>query len=180
MAGLETSGWQIVVWDSSSATDTFHGTQTINFWLYIRRFDTTDLQEPLASQLLWVKVGTITTTTICTHPPGFYWWEIDPTYYGLKIMSWLGLVSDLKPVPERILEEGRIRDLENEPKLAIIGTGISGMACGHFLQKEYDVHLYEQNKHIGGHSLTAEAEESGSRSQSIWALWSLTKRLIPI
>ncbi len=43
---------------------------------------------------------------------GFYWWEIDPTYYGLKIMSWLGLVSDLKPVPERILEEGRIRDLE--------------------------------------------------------------------
>ena len=50
-----------------------------------------------------------------------------------------------------------------KPKLAIIGTGISGMACGHFLQKEYDVHLYEQNKHIGGHSLTAEAEESGKQ-----------------
>jgi predicted NAD/FAD-binding protein len=50
-----------------------------------------------------------------------------------------------------------------KPKLAIIGTGISGMACGHFLRKEYDVHLYEQNKHIGGHSLTAEAEESGKQ-----------------
>ena len=50
-----------------------------------------------------------------------------------------------------------------KPKLAIIGTGISGMACGHFLHKEYDVHLYEQNKHIGGHSLTAEAEESGKK-----------------
>ena len=43
---------------------------------------------------------------------GFYWWEIDLTYYGLKIMSWLGLVSDLKPVPARILEEGRKRDSE--------------------------------------------------------------------
>ena len=50
-----------------------------------------------------------------------------------------------------------------KPKLAIIGTGISGMACGHFLQKEFDVYLYEQNKHIGGHSLTAEAEESGKQ-----------------
>ena len=48
-----------------------------------------------------------------------------------------------------------------KPKLAIIGTGISGMACGHFLQNDFDIHLYEQNDHIGGHSLTAEADESG-------------------
>ena len=48
-----------------------------------------------------------------------------------------------------------------KPKLAIIGTGISGMACGYFLHQEYDVHLYEQNEHVGGHSLTAQAEESG-------------------
>ena len=48
-----------------------------------------------------------------------------------------------------------------KPKLAIIGTGISGMACGHFLQNDFDIHLFEQNDHIGGHSLTAEADESG-------------------
>jgi stearoyl-CoA desaturase (delta-9 desaturase) len=30
---------------------------------------------------------------------GFYWWEIDITYYGLKLMSYLGLIWDLRPVP---------------------------------------------------------------------------------
>lgn len=34
---------------------------------------------------------------------GFFWWEIDPTYYGLKLFSWLGLIHDLKPVPKHIL-----------------------------------------------------------------------------
>ena len=48
-----------------------------------------------------------------------------------------------------------------KPKLAIIGTGISGMACGHFLQNDFDIYLYEQNGHIGGHSLTVEADEPG-------------------
>lgn len=33
---------------------------------------------------------------------GFYWWEIDITYYTLKVFSWLGLVWDLKPVPKYI------------------------------------------------------------------------------
>ncbi len=26
---------------------------------------------------------------------GFFWWEIDPTYYMLKVLSWVGLVWDL-------------------------------------------------------------------------------------
>src|SRR6516162_2315873 len=35
---------------------------------------------------------------------GFYWWEIDITYYTLKFMSWLGIVWDLRKVPAHILE----------------------------------------------------------------------------
>ena len=27
---------------------------------------------------------------------GFYWWEIDITYYLLKVMSWMGIIWDLK------------------------------------------------------------------------------------
>ena len=38
---------------------------------------------------------------------GFYWWEIDISYYTLKVLSWLGIVWDLKPVPVRIYEEAR-------------------------------------------------------------------------
>jgi stearoyl-CoA desaturase (delta-9 desaturase) len=39
---------------------------------------------------------------------GFFWWEIDLSFYGLKVLSWLGLVWDLKDVPEWALE-GRAR-----------------------------------------------------------------------
>jgi stearoyl-CoA desaturase (delta-9 desaturase) len=34
---------------------------------------------------------------------GFRWWEIDPTYYLLKGLSWTGLVWDLKTPPEQVL-----------------------------------------------------------------------------
>ncbi|MEM9858727.1 MAG: acyl-CoA desaturase, partial [Bacteroidota bacterium] len=33
---------------------------------------------------------------------GFFWWEIDITFYGLKFLSWLGLIHDLKGVPNHI------------------------------------------------------------------------------
>jgi stearoyl-CoA desaturase (delta-9 desaturase) len=41
---------------------------------------------------------------------GFFWNEIDITYAGLKLLSWVGLVGELTPVPARILEEGRRMD----------------------------------------------------------------------
>ena len=41
---------------------------------------------------------------------GFYWWEIDVTYYVLKMLSWVGVVWDIREVPEHVLEEGRRRD----------------------------------------------------------------------
>jgi stearoyl-CoA desaturase (delta-9 desaturase) len=34
---------------------------------------------------------------------GFRWWEIDPTYYMLRALSWLGLVWSLKTPPEQVL-----------------------------------------------------------------------------
>ena len=48
---------------------------------------------------------------------GFFWWEIDPTYYVLKVMSWLHIVRDLKPVPERVLRPGPDPEAEPEPEL---------------------------------------------------------------
>ena len=40
---------------------------------------------------------------------GFYWWEFDPTYYALKLLARLGIVWNLRPVPARVLAEGRSR-----------------------------------------------------------------------
>ena len=34
---------------------------------------------------------------------GFRWWEVDPTYYILKALSFVGVVWDLKTPPERVL-----------------------------------------------------------------------------
>ncbi|QTN32390.1 FAD-dependent oxidoreductase [Akkermansiaceae bacterium] len=47
------------------------------------------------------------------------------------------------------------------PKTAIIGTGISGLACAHFLKEESDLTLFEKDNRIGGHSNTVEVEEDG-------------------
>jgi stearoyl-CoA desaturase (delta-9 desaturase) len=39
---------------------------------------------------------------------GFYWWEFDPTWYAIRLMQMVGLVWDVKTVPERIYEEARV------------------------------------------------------------------------
>jgi stearoyl-CoA desaturase (delta-9 desaturase) len=41
---------------------------------------------------------------------GFRWWEIDFTYYSLKLLAWLGIVWDLRPPPDhcrRFANSGR-------------------------------------------------------------------------
>jgi predicted NAD/FAD-binding protein len=43
--------------------------------------------------------------------------------------------------------------------LAIIGTGIAGMGCGHFLHKKYDLTLFEALDYVGGHTNTVTIEE---------------------
>jgi stearoyl-CoA desaturase (delta-9 desaturase) len=41
---------------------------------------------------------------------GFYWWEIDLTYYVLRLLAVFGIVWDLRPVPPAIIAEGRAID----------------------------------------------------------------------
>jgi stearoyl-CoA desaturase (delta-9 desaturase) len=38
---------------------------------------------------------------------GFYWWEIDLTWYVIRLMEAVGLAWDLQEVPERVYEEAR-------------------------------------------------------------------------
>ncbi|MBC8001340.1 MAG: FAD-dependent oxidoreductase [Opitutaceae bacterium] len=47
------------------------------------------------------------------------------------------------------------------PSLAIIGTGIAGLGCAHFLARHFDVTLYEQNNYPGGHTNTVTLDEAG-------------------
>jgi stearoyl-CoA desaturase (Delta-9 desaturase) len=38
---------------------------------------------------------------------GFYWWEIDLSYYVLRVLARLGVVWDLRTPPQWVLDEGR-------------------------------------------------------------------------
>ena len=49
----------------------------------------------------------------------------------------------------------------NRPRLAIIGTGVAGLGCAHFLHREFDLTLFEQNDYAGGHTNTVNVVERG-------------------
>ena len=43
--------------------------------------------------------------------------------------------------------------------IAIIGTGVSGLGCAHFLQHRYRLTLYEKGEHVGGHAHTLRIDD---------------------
>ena len=47
-------------------------------------------------------------------------------------------------------------------KIAVIGSGISGLSAAHFLSKKHKVDLFEKNDHFGGHSYTVEIPSNDS------------------
>jgi predicted NAD/FAD-binding protein len=44
-------------------------------------------------------------------------------------------------------------------KIAIIGSGISGLGCAHFLRHRYELTLFEAGGHVGGHTNTIAVKE---------------------
>ncbi|MCG9697081.1 FAD-dependent oxidoreductase [Shewanella sp. Isolate11] len=41
-------------------------------------------------------------------------------------------------------------------KIAIIGSGISGLTCAYLLDKQFDVTVFEKNDYVGGHTATVD------------------------
>ncbi len=111
---LGTSGWQMLVWGYVISTVVLaHATFTINSLSHVfgsRRYETSDTSRnnPLLA-LLTLGEGWHNNHHHyqSSTRQGFYWWEVDLTYYGLVALSWLGLVWDLKPVP-RDVRDGRV------------------------------------------------------------------------
>jgi stearoyl-CoA desaturase (delta-9 desaturase) len=110
--GLATSGPQLFVWGFFISTVLLlHATLFINSLAHMmgkRRFDTTD--DSRNSSLLAIVTlgeGWHNNHHRYSHSTrqGFYWWEIDVTYYLLLLMARLGLIWDLKKVPASVYEE---------------------------------------------------------------------------
>lgn len=51
-------------------------------------------------------------------------------------------------------------------KVAIIGSGISGLSCAHYLSADHEVHVFEANRRIGGHTATVDVQ-LGTRRYAI-------------
>lgn len=106
---LHTNGFQLLVWGFAISTVLlYHMTFTVNSLAHLwgkRRFNTSDDSR----NNFFIALFTLGEGWHNNHHhfpgaarQGFYWWEIDFTYYLLKIMSWTGLVWDLKKVPALI------------------------------------------------------------------------------
>ena len=45
-------------------------------------------------------------------------------------------------------------------RIAVIGSGISGLSAAYYLSKKFKVDLFEKEDHFGGHSYTYNIEEN--------------------
>lgn len=108
--GLGTSGWQMLVWGFFVSTVLlYHGTFTVNSLAHIfgsRRFPTNDNSR----NNLFVALITLGEGWHNNHHhyqsserQGIYWWELDVSHYTLRVLSWFGIVSDLRTYPPDVV-----------------------------------------------------------------------------
>ena len=105
-------GWQWLVWGFFVSTVVlFHCTCFINSLAHVlgrRRYQTGD-DSRNSLMLALVTLGEGWHNNHHRFPgaarQGFFWWEVDLTYYALQALARLRIVWDLRPVPKRVLDE---------------------------------------------------------------------------
>ena len=118
---LNTNGMQLLVWGFAISTVVlYHATFTVNSLAHVwgkRRYSTSDQSR----NNLWIALLTLGEGWHNNHHhypgsarQGFYWWEIDLTYYGLKLMAACGLIWDIRTVPTAIRESKKIKNIINK------------------------------------------------------------------
>lgn len=108
------SGVQFLAWGFFLSTVlVYHATFCINSLTHIlgsRRFRTSDTSRNNFFTAL-ITMGEGWHNNHHRYPKstrqGFYWWEIDCTYYLLKVLSWFRLVWDLHPVHPSLYKEAK-------------------------------------------------------------------------
>jgi stearoyl-CoA desaturase (delta-9 desaturase) len=114
--GLGTSGMQMLVWGFFVSTVILlHATCLVNSATHSfgkRPFATRDhSRNSLIVALLTLGEGWHNNhhRYPASTRQGFTFWEIDVTYYALKVFSWLGLIWDMQSVPAHVMNQRRRR-----------------------------------------------------------------------
>lgn len=113
---LHTNGWQLLVWGFVVSTIAlYHATFCINSLAHVwgrRRYATRDNSRNNWLLALFT-LGEGWHNNHHHYPgsvkQGFYWWEVDFTYYGLKVLAALGLIWNLKQVPLEVRNQHAAR-----------------------------------------------------------------------
>lgn len=108
---LQTNGWQMLVWGFVISTVVlYHMTFTItslSHWFGSQRFVTNDNSRN-NWVLAMVTFGEGWHNNHHFYPgsvrQGFHWWEIDLTYYVLRLFQFLGLIWEVRPLPAWVLD----------------------------------------------------------------------------
>ncbi len=107
-------GWFLLVWGFALSTVLcWHGTFTINSLSHLwgsRRYATDDhSRNNPALALITLGEGWHNNHHHyqVSARQGFFWWEYDITYYGLRLLAAVGLIWDLHGVPEHIRAGGK-------------------------------------------------------------------------
>jgi stearoyl-CoA desaturase (delta-9 desaturase) len=123
---LGTTGSQMLVWGFFVSTVVcYHATYTINSLSHVfgrRRYETHDDSR----NNVWLALLTLGEGWHNNHHhyplsarQGFYWWEVDVTYYVLRALAAVGIIWDLKPVPHAVRESSRRVADGNAPRRAV-------------------------------------------------------------
>ena len=167
--GLGVSGAQLLVWGFCISTVLlWHATFTINSLAHrfgSRRYATRDDSRNNA----WLALLTLGEGWHNNHHrypaaarQGFFWWEIDVAWYGLRLLEALGIVCDLRPC---------------RPRFAIRTAGPAAGRrhedCRHRRRHRrkrrraraciaaHEVTVFEAAAHVGGHTHTHERRNRG-------------------
>lgn len=114
--GLGTNAWQMIVWGFFiSTTVLFHATCAINSFAHTlggKRFDTGDeSRNSLILALVTLGEGWHNNhhQYQSSARQGFYWWEIDISYYIILTLGALGIVWDIRSVPDNVYRSAQAR-----------------------------------------------------------------------
>jgi stearoyl-CoA desaturase (delta-9 desaturase) len=120
---LHTSGAQVLIWTLISQVFLYHGTFAINSLAHVfgnRRFETEDDSR----NNFWLALITFGEGWHNNHHKfpglahqGIMWWEVDFTYYILKVLEFFGIIWDVHRMPaDKVFSETTPREFVELPK----------------------------------------------------------------